>query len=84
MTGFLGNHPVRVVAQLVIFSLLVGCALTWLGVTPDWLVGRAFQLVGELWAATVSGFGKFGGTIALGAMVVVPVFLFSRLVGARR
>lgn len=84
MIRFLGTHPLRAFAQLVIFSLLVGCALTWFGVTSDDIVAQALSMLGDLWNATVAGIGKFGGTIALGAMVVVPLFLLNRLVGARR
>ena len=83
MTRFLGDHPLRVLAKLVIFSLLVGMAMTWAEVTPETLIDRAYWIGVDLWNALVRGMGRFGGTIAMGAMVVVPVFLIGRMVRAR-
>ena len=84
MIRFLGAHPLRVLAQLVIFSLLVGALLTWLGYTPENLADYAAWALRDLWDATMLGLGRFGGTIALGAMVVVPLFVLTRLSGSRR
>ena len=83
MTRFLGDHPLRVVAKLIVFSLLVGMALTWAEVTPGTLLDRAYWIGLELWNAAMRGLGRFGGTIAMGAMIVVPVFLLGRMVRAR-
>ena len=83
MSRLFGAHPLRVAAQLVIFSLLVGCALTWLGVTPADILDRAVWIVRDVWEAALHGMGRFGGTIALGAMVVVPLFVLTRLSGSR-
>ena len=84
MTSFLGDHPVRVAVRLLILSLLVGWVLRWLDLSPaelvSWAAARADAVV-ELGFGAVT---RFGDTILLGAVVVVPLFLLSRLFAARR
>ena len=84
MTSFLGDHPVRVAVRLLIVSLLVGWVLRWLDLSPaelgSWAVARASEAV-DLGFDAVT---RFGDTILLGAVVVVPVFLLSRLFASRR
>ena len=84
MSRFLGGHPVRVAVQLVLLSLLVGAVLRWLGITPLDLLDRAALVAGDLWAATLRGTDRFGPTVLLGAMVVLPLFFLNRLVSRRR
>ena len=84
MTSFLGDHPVRVAVRLLILSLLVGWVLRWLDLSPAELGAWAVARVNE---AIDLGFGvvtRFGDTILLGAVVVVPLFLLSRLFASRR
>ena len=84
MNTFLGDTPLRVAVRLLILSLVVGWVLNWLNLTPfelfDWAVARVQSLID----LSVDGFGRFGSTIMLGAFVVVPVFLLSRLLNYRR
>ena len=84
MTGFLGDHPLRVVVRLVLLSLLVGWALRWLDVAPAdvgrWVLAR----VEDVLDLGVDAVARFGDTIALGAAVVVPVFILMRVLRHRR
>ena len=79
LTHFLGGSPLGVVLRLAIFSLLVGMALTWLDMTPVdlwyWATDSFRWAWGEL--------GQLGDYMLIGAMVVVPVFLFMRIVSWR-
>ncbi|MGQ0456099.1 MAG: DUF6460 domain-containing protein [Hyphomicrobium sp.] len=76
---FLGGHPLAVVIRLAILSILVGVVLSIFGVTP-----RNFFQVLDGFARFVYDLG-FGAVewileyLALGAMIVVPVWLLIRL-----
>nr|WP_306228926.1 DUF6460 domain-containing protein [Aurantimonas sp. CSK15Z-1] len=79
MTQFLGGSPLSVLIRLVIISLLVGLILSWLHLTPaaivDWIVDF-FR-----WLSRVV-FGSLDNVLSyflLGAVIVVPIFLLSRL-----
>lgn len=84
MTRFLGDSPVRVLVKLLLMSLLVGWVMNWLAITPADLADRIASLVSHAWSLGLDGLSEFGGTIALGATVVVPLFLLGRLSNARR
>lgn len=84
MTRFLGDSPIRVLVKLVLLSLLVGWVLQWLAVTPLDVVDHLVAAARNVWALGIDGLSRFGGTIALGAVFVVPLFLVSRIVNRRR
>lgn len=84
MTRFLGDSPLRVLVKLVLLSLLVGWVLNWLAITPLDLLDRVVAAAERAWAMGWSGVERFGGTVALGAVVVVPLFLLGRLSKLRR
>ena len=84
MTRFLGDSPFRVLVKLVLLSLVAGWVMNWLHLTPLGLLDQAVAVAGDLWRAGFAGLERFGGTIALGAVVVVPLFLVSRLAAVRR
>ena len=84
MTGFLGDHPVRVLVRLLLLSLLVGWVLRWLDLSPAELVAWAVERAEAMAGLGVDAVARFGDTVLLGAVVVVPVFLVSRLLAARR
>ena len=84
MHRFLGDSPLRVLVKLVLLSLLAGWVMNWLGVTPLNLLDRLAEMAGRAWAMGWSGVQRFGGTVALGAVIVVPLFLLSRIANYRR
>ena len=84
MQRFLGDSPIRVIVKLLLLSLLAGWVMNWLDVTPLDLIDRAVLVVENVWNLGLDGLGRFGGTVALGAMVVVPLFLLNRLANYRR
>jgi hypothetical protein len=76
-----GGNPLAVIIRLALLSIVVGIVLSALGITPqnflyhlDLLVRRIYDL----------GFGAIDwilGYLVVGAMVVVPVWLISRVFG---
>ena len=84
MTSFLGDHPVRVAVRLLLLSLVVGWVLRWLDLSPAELASWAVERIESVIGLGFDAVTRFGDTILLGAAVVVPVFLLSRLLSARR
>ena len=79
MDRVFGGSPVAVLAKLLFVSLVVGAILVGLGLDP-------MSLPRRLWDAARSvlhlGFGAFrdvGRYVLTGAIVVVPLWLLSRL-----
>ena len=77
--GFLGGHPIAVLIRLALISLLVGLVLSAFGVTPR----NFFQSIDNFFRFLYDlGFGAFEWLldyVAVGAMLVVPVWLLIRL-----
>lgn len=79
-----GGNPLGVILRLAILSIVVGIVLSALGITPrnflyhiDLIVRRIYDM----------GFGAIEwilGYMAVGAMVVVPIWLIARLMGYGR
>ena len=76
---FLGDTPLRVAVKLTIASFLMGVALVWLDLHPrdvfTW-IGDGFRAIWNLGAESFE-------YLALGAAVVVPIFLVMRLLSWR-
>ncbi len=84
MERFLGGSPLRVLIRLVFISLIVGAILAFLGLSPQSLYESAVRFLRSL---TGMGFGAVrdvGQWIVAGAMIVIPLWLISRLFAARR
>lgn len=76
----LGGSVPAVLVRLVLLSLVVGITLTWFGITPDNLFDQINALLRWLYEL---GFGWIESAfkyLILGAMVVVPIWLITRLV----
>lgn len=79
LTRFFGGSPGRVLAQLVVVSLLVGLVLSTLGVSPFDIVNGFERL---LWRIYNSGFDTFVWLwryFLLGAVIVFPIWLIMRV-----
>lgn len=84
MERFLGGSPLSVLIRLIFISLLVGAVMAFLGLSPQALYD---SIVRFLRSITGLGFGAVrdvGQWIIAGAMIVVPLWLISRLFAARR
>jgi len=86
LTRFLGDTPWRVAIRLLLLSLVVGLVLSALGIRPydiyEWM-RRAILRIYDM------GFDIFANSfeyLVTGALIVIPLFVISRLfkIGGRR
>ncbi len=79
LSRFLGGSPLAVALRLVLLSVLVGVVLAVIGFDPwnivysirrlfDWIYNLGFDAINGLWRYFL-----------LGAVIVVPIWLISRL-----
>lgn len=84
LTRFLGGSPLAVAFRLILMSVLVGVVLAAIGLDPWNILNSVRVLFERLWDLgfdAVSGLWRY---FLLGAVIVVPIFLLSRLFGAPR
>lgn len=79
LTRFLGDSPGRVVVRLIVMSFIVGLVLAALNVHPveifQWLERTVYRVYNMGFAAIEGGLRY----LVLGAVIVVPLFLLSRV-----
>jgi Family of unknown function (DUF6460) len=84
MHRFLGGSPLAVAFRLILLSILVGVVLAAVGFDP-WNILTSirllFQRIYDLGFDAVNGLWRY---FLLGAVIVIPVWLLSRLLGAPR
>ena len=80
---FLGGSPGSVVVKLVFLSLLVGAFLAFLDITPFELVDRLFGWLRSIFDLSFETVREVGRWILYGAVIVVPLWLVSRVLGRR-
>jgi len=83
MNRFLGGSPGSVLAKLIFLSLLVGAFMAFLGVTPFRLIVRLFDWITSILDLSLDTVKEVGIWILYGAVIVVPLWLISRLFGGR-
>jgi hypothetical protein len=81
---FLGGSPGAVLVKLVFLSLLVGAFMSLLDITPAGLIDGVTRLVRSVLDLGVETFEQVGRWLVYGAVVVVPLWLLSRLLSGRR
>jgi hypothetical protein len=86
--GFLGGPWQRVLLKLVIFSVIVGFVMVTFGLDPDVLVRNVVESARRIVNAiafqgldTVLMLGRY---CLYGAVIVIPVWLISRILSSRR
>lgn len=84
INGFLGGSPARIIVQLIVLSLIVGFLLTYFNLTPLDLLDFIKRNIIRLWRSGFEALGEVGNWLLVGAVVVVPVFVLTRLFAARR
>jgi hypothetical protein len=81
---FLGGSPLTVAVRLILLSVLVGVVLAAIGLDPWNIVNsirRLFNWIYNLGFDAISGLWRY---FLLGAVIVVPIWLISRLFGTPR
>ncbi len=81
---FLGGSPLAVLTRLVFLSLLVGAFMSFFGLTPGGLISRLWWSLRSVLDVSVESLREIGRWIAYGAVVVVPLWLLSRLANRGR
>src|SRR3954464_2030353 len=84
VSRFLGGSPLAVAFRLILLSILVGVVLAAIGFDPWNVVNSIRLLLQRLWDlgfATVNWLWRY---FLLGAVIVIPVWLISRMLNTPR
>jgi hypothetical protein len=81
---FLGGSPLGVLVRLIFISLLVGAAMAFLGLSPRALYDSAARFLRSIVDLGFGSVREVGQWVVAGALIVVPLWLLSRLFAARR
>ncbi|WP_415717799.1 DUF6460 domain-containing protein [Roseibium sp.] len=79
LSRFLGGSPAQVLPRLVFLSFVVGIVLSALNLDPIDLVHMVIDFFERLWNLGFQAIGKLGGYLLIGAIVVVPIWLVTRV-----
>ena len=83
-TGIFGGNPFGVVLRLIIISIVVGIVLSALGITPENVFERLQFLIQRIYDMGFGAVEWLFQYFLIGAVIVVPIWLISRLFGAAR
>src|SRR6195952_6000227 len=81
---FLGGSPVAVAFRLILLSVLVGVVLAAIGFDPWNIVNSIRLLIQRIWDLGFDAINGLWRYFLLGAVIVVPIWLLSRLFGTPR
>ena len=81
---FLGDTPLRVFLKLLVISFLVGVLMSAFGWTPYDILNWVQESVQRAWYMGFATVDRFVGYLALGAAIVIPIFLILRLMSYRK
>jgi len=84
LSRFLGGSPAQVMLRLVFLSFVVGIVLSALNLDPLDLVDMAVAFVERLWDMGFHAIGRLGNYLVIGAVVVIPIWLVTRLLAMGR
>lgn len=84
LSRFLGGSPAQVLLRLVFISFVVGIILSALNLDPLDLVNMAVNFVERLWNMGFHAIGRLGNYLVVGAIVVIPIWLITRLLAMGR
>lgn len=80
----LGDTLGRTIVKLVVVSFIVGVIMSAMNWYPVDIVYALRDLALGIWESGFAALGRFGSYLALGAMVVIPVFVLLRLLNLGR
>jgi len=84
LTRFLGGSPLMVAFRLVLLSILVGVVLAAVGFDPWNIVHSIRMLFQRIWDLGFDAINGLWRYFLLGAVIVIPIWLVSRMFGAPR
>ena len=83
LTRFLGGSPLSVVFRLILLSILVGVVLAAIGFDPWNIIESIRLLFRRLWDLGWDAINWLWRYFLLGAVIVIPVWLLTRVFGRR-
>jgi hypothetical protein len=84
MTKVLGGSPLAVLGRLVLVSILVGVVLAALGLDPFDIISSVERLIRSIWNMGFDAFRWLWRYFLLGAVIVIPIWIFMRVVNTPR
>jgi hypothetical protein len=84
LSRFLGGSPLAVLFRLVLLSVLVGVVLAAIGFDPWNIVLSIRTLIQRVWELGFDAVNWLWRYFLLGAVVVIPIWLITRLASAPR
>jgi hypothetical protein len=81
---FLGGSPLAVAFRLILLSILVGVVLATFGLDPLDIVRSIRRLFERIWDLGFDAINWVWRYFLLGAVIVIPIWLLSRMFGAPR
>jgi hypothetical protein len=84
LTRFLGGSPLAVAFRLVLLSILVGVVLAAIGFDPWNIVTSIRMLFQRIWDLGFDAINGLWRYFLLGAVIVIPIWLLSRMFGSPR
>jgi hypothetical protein len=81
---FLGGSPLTVAFRLILLSILVGVVLAAIGFDPWNIVNSIRLLFQRLWDLGFDAINGLWRYFLLGAVIVIPIWLLSRLFNTPR
>ncbi|MCL2714143.1 MAG: DUF6460 domain-containing protein [Alphaproteobacteria bacterium] len=79
LSRFLGGNPIAVAFRLIALSILVGFVLAAIGLDPLNILQSVRRLIDYLWNISWEAVRGVWRYFLLGAVIVVPLWLLSRL-----
>jgi len=79
LTRFLGGSPLAVAFRLILLSILVGVVLAAIGFDPWNIIQSVRLLFRRLWDLGFDAINWLWRYFLLGAVVVIPIWLLSRI-----
>lgn len=84
LSRFLGGSPLAVLGRLILLSILVGVVLAAIGFDPWNIVNSIRLLAQRIWDLGFDAINGLWRYFLLGAVIVIPLWLLSRIFGAPR
>src|ERR1043166_6404131 len=79
---FLGGPPLAVLGKLILLSILIGVALSALGLDPLNILSSLQRMIRDIWNMGFDALRWLWQYFLLGAVIVIPIWLILRLVRA--
>lgn len=79
LTRFFGGSPAHVLLRLIVISFVVGIILSAIDLDPLGLFYWFQDIVLRIWNMGFEAIERVGGYFVLGAIIVFPLWIISRL-----